>query len=45
MIGVEALSRRIEPMDRETAFWNKLADKYSRRPISDAAAFIICRKR
>jgi len=26
-------------MDRETAFWNKLADKYSRRPISDEAAY------
>jgi len=26
-------------MDRETAFWNKLADKYARRPISDEAAY------
>ncbi len=26
-------------MDRETAFWNKLADKYSRQPISDEAAY------
>ena len=26
-------------MDRETAFWNKLADKYSQRPISDEAAY------
>ena len=26
-------------MDRETAFWNKLADKYSRRPISDEATY------
>ena len=26
-------------MDRETAFWNKVADKYSRRPISDEAAY------
>ena len=26
-------------MDRETAFWNKLADKYSRRPIGDEAAY------
>ena len=26
-------------MDRETAFWNKHADKYSRRPISDEAAY------
>ena len=26
-------------MDRETAFWDKLADKYSRRPISDEAAY------
>ena len=26
-------------MDRETAFWNKLADKYSRRPIADEAAY------
>jgi ubiquinone/menaquinone biosynthesis C-methylase UbiE len=39
MIAVEAPSRRIELMDRETAFWNKLADKYSRRPISDEAAY------
>jgi ubiquinone/menaquinone biosynthesis C-methylase UbiE len=45
MIAVEAPFRalaspgRIEPMDRETAFWNKLADKYSRRPISDEAAY------
>jgi ubiquinone/menaquinone biosynthesis C-methylase UbiE len=26
-------------MDRETAFWNKLADKYSRRPVSDEATY------
>lgn len=26
-------------MDRETAFWNKLADKYSRRPIADEVAY------
>ena len=26
-------------MNRETAFWNKLADKYSRRPISDEATY------
>jgi ubiquinone/menaquinone biosynthesis C-methylase UbiE len=26
-------------MDRETAFWNKHADKYSRRPICDEAAY------
>ena len=26
-------------MDRETAFWNKHADKYSQRPISDEAAY------
>ena len=26
-------------MDRETAFWNKLADKYSQRQISDEAAY------
>jgi len=39
MIAVEAPSRRIEPMDRETAFWNKHADKYARRPISDEAAY------
>ena len=26
-------------MDRETKFWNKLADRYSRRPISDEAAY------
>ena len=26
-------------MDRETAFWNKLADKYSQRPISDEVAY------
>ena len=26
-------------MDRETAFWNKIADKYSRQPISDEAAY------
>jgi ubiquinone/menaquinone biosynthesis C-methylase UbiE len=26
-------------MDRETAFWDKLADKYSRRPISDEATY------
>ena len=26
-------------MDRETAFWNKHADKYARRPISDEAAY------
>jgi ubiquinone/menaquinone biosynthesis C-methylase UbiE len=26
-------------MDRDTAFWNKLADKYSRQPISDEAAY------
>ena len=26
-------------MDRETAFWNKLADKYSRRPVRDAAGY------
>jgi ubiquinone/menaquinone biosynthesis C-methylase UbiE len=26
-------------MDRETAFWNKLADKYSRRPVADEAAY------
>ena len=39
MIAVEAPSRRIELMDRETAFWNKHADKYSRRPICDEAAY------
>jgi ubiquinone/menaquinone biosynthesis C-methylase UbiE len=39
MIAVEASSRRIELMDREAAFWNKLADKYSRQPISDEAAY------
>jgi ubiquinone/menaquinone biosynthesis C-methylase UbiE len=26
-------------MDRETAFWNKLADKYSQRQISDEVAY------
>ena len=26
-------------MDREEKFWNKLADKYSRRPISDEATY------
>ena len=26
-------------MDCETAFWNKLADKYSRQPIADEAAY------
>ena len=26
-------------MDREERFWNKLADKYSRRPISDEATY------
>jgi len=26
-------------MNRETAFWNKHADKYSQRPISDEAAY------
>ena len=26
-------------MDRETAFWNKLADKYSQRPVGDEAAY------
>jgi ubiquinone/menaquinone biosynthesis C-methylase UbiE len=26
-------------MDRETAFWNKIADKYSRQSISDEAAY------
>lgn len=26
-------------MDREAAFWNKLADKYSRQPISDEAGY------
>jgi ubiquinone/menaquinone biosynthesis C-methylase UbiE len=26
-------------MDREAAFWNKLADKYSRRPVSDEATY------
>jgi len=26
-------------MDREKTFWNKRADKYSRRPISDEAAY------
>jgi len=26
-------------MDRETAFWNELADKYSRRPVADEAAY------
>jgi len=26
-------------MDREIAFWNKLADKYSRQPVSDEAAY------
>jgi SAM-dependent methyltransferase len=26
-------------MDREAAFWNKLADKYSRRPVADEAAY------
>jgi ubiquinone/menaquinone biosynthesis C-methylase UbiE len=26
-------------MDREAAFWNKLADKYSRRPIADEAGY------
>jgi ubiquinone/menaquinone biosynthesis C-methylase UbiE len=38
MIAVEA-PQRIELVNRETAFWNKLADKYSRRPISDEAAY------
>jgi SAM-dependent methyltransferase len=39
MIAVEVSPRRIELMDRETAFWNKHADKYSRRPICDEAAY------
>ena len=26
-------------MDRETAYWDKHADKYSRRPVSDQAAY------
>jgi ubiquinone/menaquinone biosynthesis C-methylase UbiE len=26
-------------MDRETKFWNKIADRYSRRPISDEVAY------
>ena len=26
-------------MDREAKFWNKLADKYSRRPISDEVSY------
>ena len=26
-------------MDREKAFWNKLADKYSRRPVADEASY------
>ena len=26
-------------MDREARFWNKLADRYSRRPISDEATY------
>ena len=26
-------------MDRETRFWNKVADRYSRRPISDEAVY------
>ncbi len=26
-------------MDRETAFWNKLADKYAQRPIADEASY------
>ena len=26
-------------MNREVAFWNKLADKYSRRPVADEAAY------
>ena len=26
-------------MDRETRFWNKLADRYSRRPIADEATY------
>ena len=26
-------------MDRETAFWNKLADKYSRQPVKDEAGY------
>ena len=26
-------------MNREAAFWNKLADKYSRRPVADEAAY------
>lgn len=26
-------------MDRETAFWNKLADRYARRAVSDEAAY------
>jgi ubiquinone/menaquinone biosynthesis C-methylase UbiE len=26
-------------MDRETAFWNKLADKYSRRAVADEASY------
>jgi ubiquinone/menaquinone biosynthesis C-methylase UbiE len=26
-------------VDREAAFWNKLADKYSRRPVADEAAY------
>jgi len=34
-----ASTKRIELMDREAVFWNKLADKYSRRPISDEAGY------
>jgi ubiquinone/menaquinone biosynthesis C-methylase UbiE len=26
-------------MDRETKFWNKLADRYSRRPVADEATY------
>jgi SAM-dependent methyltransferase len=33
------LRSRSELIDRETAFWNKLADKYSRRPVADEAAY------
>ena len=45
MIAIEAPFRalaspgRIEPIDRETKFWNKRADRYSRRPISDEATY------
>lgn len=30
---------RIKLMHREAAFWNKLADKYSRRPVADETAY------